>query len=73
MQEHAGGRAAWVKWDFPVPTHYQAYEHFVESFGREIGAGFDAGPGWLSGEPFSPWPTWASLGRGGGVLYFLAR
>ncbi|MBX3026439.1 hypothetical protein KF840_16135 [bacterium] len=73
VQEHVAGRAAWVKWDFPVPTHYQAYGHFVESFWRQLGGRDGSRPAWLSGEQFSPWPTWASLGRGGGVLYFQAR
>ena len=70
VQEHVDGRAAWVKWDFPVTTHYQAYDRFLAAFRGAAGAI----PAWLSGEHFSPWPTWASLGRGGGrVLYFVAR
>lgn len=73
IQEHADGRAAWVKWDFPVPTHYQLYESFVGAFMRSLGDSEGAIPPWLAGEHFSAWPTWASLGRGGAVLYFVAR
>jgi hypothetical protein len=73
IQEHVDGRAAWVKWDFPVPTHYQAYESFVAAFARSLGDTHGAIPSWLSGEHFSAWPTWASLGRGGAVLYFVPR
>lgn len=73
IQEHADGRAAWVKWDFPVPTHYQVYEGFVAAFTRSLGDPQGAIPSWLSGEHFSAWPTWASLGRGGAVLYFVPR
>ena len=29
VQEHADERAAWVKWDFPVTTHYQVYDRFL--------------------------------------------
>jgi hypothetical protein len=73
IQEHTEGRAAWVKWDFPVTAHYQVYEQFLAAFWRTTGAGAETVPGWLSGESFSPWPTWASLGRGGWALYFQAR
>lgn len=69
VQEHVDGRAAWVKWDFPVTTHYQDYDRFLAAFWGTA----DAVPAWLAGEHFSPWPTWASLGRGGRVLYFVAR
>jgi len=68
VEEHVDGRAEWVKWDFPVTTHYQVYDRFLAAFWQ------GAAPEWLSGEHFSPWPTWASLGRGGGrALYFVAR
>lgn len=73
IQEHVDGRAAWVKWDFPVPTHYQIYETFVAAFMRSLGDSEAAIPSWLSGEHFSAWPTWASVGRGGAVLYFVPR
>jgi hypothetical protein len=73
IQEHVDGRAAWVKWDFPVTTHYQVYDRFLAAFWRTIGDPEAAVPDWLSGEHFSPWPTWASLGRGGAALYFVAR
>lgn len=73
INEQCGGRAAWVKWDFPVTTHYQDYERFLSAFWRATGAPQLAVPDWLSGEQFSPWPTWASLGRGGWALYFHAR
>ncbi len=73
VQEHADGRAAWVKWDFPVTTHHQVYDRFLAAFWRETTAPSAAIPDWLSGEHFSPWPTWASLGRGGAALYFVAR
>lgn len=73
IHEHCGGRAAWVKWDFPVTTHYQEYERFLDAFWRATGAPQASTPNWLSGEQFSPWPTWASLGRGGWALYFHAR
>ena len=73
VQEHVDGRAAWVKWDFPVTTHYQVYDRFLAAFCRTIGDPQAAVPAWLSGEHFSPWPTWASLGRGGAALYFVAR
>ena len=73
IQEHVDGSAAWVKWDFPVPTHYQLYDRFVAAFTRSLGDPQAAIPPWLSGAHFSAWPTWASLGRGGAVLYFVAR
>jgi hypothetical protein len=71
VQEHGDGRAEWVKWDFPVTTHYQVYDRFLTAFWRTTAHA--SVPDWLSGEHFSPWPTWASLGRGGRALYFLAR
>jgi hypothetical protein len=73
IQEHVDGRAAWVKWDFPVTAHYQVYDRFLAAFWRTTGYPQATIPDWLSGEHFSPWPTWASLGRGGAVLYFVAR
>jgi len=73
VQEHSEGRAEWVKWDFPVTTHYQVYERFLETFWRATVDRHESVPSWLSGESFSPWPTWASLGRGGSALYFHAR
>jgi hypothetical protein len=73
VQEHVDGQAAWVKWDFPVTTHYQVYDRFLAAFWRTTSDLQAAVPDWLSGEHFSPWPTWASLGRGGAVLYFVAR
>jgi hypothetical protein len=73
VQEHADGRAAWVKWDFPVATHYQVYDRFLAAFWQAGSERQEAVPDWLSGERFSPWPTWASLGRGGRALYFQAR
>ncbi len=73
VQEHVDGRAEWVKWDFPVTTHYQVYDRFLAAFWRMTGDRQAVVPDWLSGESFSPWPTWASLGRGGGALYFVAR
>jgi hypothetical protein len=73
VQEHVDGRAAWVKWDFPVTTHYQVYDRFLAAFWRTTSDPQAAIPDWLSGEHFSPWPTWASLGRGGAALYFIAR
>lgn len=73
IQEHVDGSAAWVKWDFPVTTHCQVYDRFLSAFARTIGDPAAAIPPWLSGEHFSAWPTWASLGRGGAVLYFVAR
>ena len=73
VQEHVDGRAEWVKWDFPVTTHYQVYERFLAAFWRTTGDRQESVPTWLSGEHFSPWPTWASLGRGGWALYFQAR
>jgi len=73
VQEHVDGQAAWVKWDFPVTTHYQVYDRFLAAFWRTISDPQAAVPDWLSGEHFSPWPTWASLGRGGAALYFVAR
>lgn len=73
IQEHVDGRAAWVKWDFPVITHYQVSDRFHAAFARTIGGPEAAVPPWLSGEHFSAWPTWASLGRGGAVLYFVPR
>jgi hypothetical protein len=73
VQEHVDGRATWVKWDFPVTTHYQVYDGFLAAFARTIGDPEAAVPAWLSGEHFSTWPTWASLGRGGAVLYFVPR
>lgn len=73
VQEHVDGRAAWVKWDFPVTTHYQVYDRFLAAFWRTTGDPSATIPDWLSGERFTPWPTWASLGRGGAALYFVAR
>lgn len=73
VQEHVDGRAEWVKWDFPVTTHYQDYRRFLEVFWKASDAQRAAVPEWLAGESFSPWPTWASLGRGGRTLYFHAR
>jgi hypothetical protein len=73
VQEHIDGRAEWVKWDFPVTTHYQIYDRFLAAFCRTAGDREASVPDWLSGERFSPWPTWASLGRGGRELYFVAR
>ncbi len=73
IQEHVDGRADWVKWDFPVTTHYQVYDRFLAAFWRTTGDPQALVPDWLSGEVFSAWPTWASLGRGGRVLYFVAR
>jgi hypothetical protein len=73
VQEHVDGRAEWVKWDFPVTTHYQLYERFLTAFWQTTGDRHESVPAWLSGESFSPWPTWASLGRGGWALYFHAR
>lgn len=73
IQEHVDGRAAWVKWDFPVTTHYQVYDGFLAAFARSLGDSEATIPTWLSGEHFSAWPTWASLGRGGAVLYFVPR
>jgi hypothetical protein len=73
VQEHVGGRADWVKWDFPVTTHYQVHERFLEAFCRTGASPHESLPGWLSGESFSPWPTWVSLGRGGRALYLQAR
>ncbi|MCC6848774.1 MAG: hypothetical protein IT294_09755 [Deltaproteobacteria bacterium] len=73
IHEHVDGRAAWVKWDFPVAAHYQDCDRFLAAFRRTAGDRQATTPDWLSGEHFSPWPTWASLGRGGAVLYFLAR
>jgi len=72
VQEHLDGRAAWVKWDFPVTTHYQVFDRFLSAFWRTT-SDLQAIPDWLSGEHFIPWPTWASLGRGGAALYFVAR
>lgn len=71
IQEHVDGRAEFVKWDFPVTTHFQDYPRFLAAFGTATSA--DPLPEWLSGKHFSPWPTWASLGRGGWALYFQAR
>ncbi len=73
IQEHVAGRAEWVKWDFPVTTHFQEYERFLDAFWTATGSPQGSVPEWLSGEHFSPWPTWASLGRGGWALYFQAR
>ncbi len=73
IQEHIGGRAEWVKWDFPVTTHYQEYDRFLAAFWRTNGDRQALVPDWLAGEGFSAWPTWASLGRGGRALYFVAR
>jgi hypothetical protein len=73
VQEHIEGRAEWIKWDFPVTTHYQIYDRFLAAFCRTTGDRQVSVPDWLSGESFSPWPTWASLGRGGRALYFVAR
>jgi hypothetical protein len=71
IQEHLDGRAEFVKWDFPVTAHFQDYPRFLAAFGAATSA--DPMPAWLSGKHFSPWPTWASLGRGGWALYFQAR
>jgi hypothetical protein len=73
IQEHIDGRAEWVKWDLPVTTHYQVYDRFLAAFWRTTGDGQASVPDWLSGDDFTPWPTWASLGRGGRALYFVAR
>jgi hypothetical protein len=73
VRQYAGGRAQWVKWDFPVTTHYQDSERFVDAFWRSAGAGSEPVPDWLSGASFSPWLTWASVGRRGRALYFCAR
>lgn len=73
IHEHCGDRSGWVKWDFPVTTHYQEYDRFLTAFWRTTGAPGREMPDWLSGEQFSAWPTWASLGRGGWALYFHAR
>jgi hypothetical protein len=73
VQEHVDGRATWVKWDFPVTTHYQIYDRFLAAFWRTTSDPTATVPDWLSGERFSAWPTWASLGRGGAALYFVAR
>ncbi len=73
IQEHVDGRADWVKWDFPVTTHFQDYQSFLDAFWTAVGTPRESVPEWLSGEHFSPWPTWASLGRGGWALYFQAR
>jgi hypothetical protein len=74
VQEHVDGHAEWRKWDFPVTTHYQDYDRFLAAFWRTPGDPGRSIPEWLSGDRFSPWPTWASLGRGGGrALYFVAR
>jgi hypothetical protein len=73
IQEHVDGGAAWAKWDFPVTTHYQDYERFLAAFWGATGCPRRESPEWLSGDQFSPWPTWASLGRGGWALYFHAR
>ena len=43
------------------------------TFGSWLSTGSPAVPEWLSGSQFSPWPTWASIGRGGATLYFIAR
>lgn len=73
VQEHVAGRAAWVKWDFPVTAHYQIADQFLGAFWRTMRHAPEPTPPWLSGQRFSPWPTWASVGRGGGALYFQAR
>ncbi len=73
VQEHVDGRAEWVKWDFPLTTHYQVNQPFIETFWRAGGDRHESLPGWLSGESFSIWPTWTSVGRGGWTLYFHAR
>ncbi len=73
IQEHVDGRAEWVKWDFPVTTHYQDFGRFLSAFWTATGSARKSAPEWMSGEHFSPWPTWASLGRGGWALYFQAR
>lgn len=73
IQEHENGRAAWVKWDFPVTAHYQVYDRFLAAFLRTAGDPAETVPEWLAGSQFTPWPTWASVGRGGATLYFVAR
>lgn len=73
IQEHENASAAWVKWDFPVTAHYQVYDGFLAAFLRTAGDPTATVPEWLSGAAFSPWPTWASIGRGGATLYFVAR